>query len=118
MIRPEQQRHHDALGGRYLKPDPTPRENPWDPKRRWWTRTRPLRCACGVVFFGFEPADAPLEPYFETTRKDGSKLTCGHPNCLQSEARDQLRLMVHGSRGLDEDVLEVRRGARLQKRAS
>jgi hypothetical protein len=51
--------------------------------RRVWRQERPLHCPCGVLFFGWQPDDAPMPPYTQPSNR--MRIACGHPKCHEAE---------------------------------
>ena len=90
----------ETLKERYSRPDPELKQEPLDPKRRWWSRTLAIRCPwCDDVFYGYQAegeerqpfqveTERPLIPivgYKDLRQPDGLRQTCGHDLCLKAE---------------------------------
>lgn len=86
MTQAELQAMRDARVARYANPDYTPQMGL---NGRIWTRTHPLRCACGNIFLAFQPEDTPFEPYSNPDPPEGKgmRLTCGNPICHEAEVK-------------------------------
>ena len=88
----------DFWKGRFSQPDMAEVQNPFDPKRRVWTRSHGKRCAqCGDNYFDYMPEDAYWQPYQVDPEpriafgwSTGLRGTCGSTACKLREESHQL----------------------------
>jgi len=116
----------DAQVARFAFPDDFPVLG-FDGKTLF-ARNRLMRCpSCEGPFFAYQPVNAPLPPHGTDPQPDvlngvpvaGVRRTCGHPNCVAAEDREQHRrrigLLAHHSLDPEPNVTQAKPRPRLQR---